>query len=100
MEQINNKHIWQEIIDKFKLFEKKFNDNANNPTLIYMFDDFSKIDIESNFNREQILEIIDKITYLRKLFANKQQELINMGVKAISKSQQITTYVNNDNYKK
>ncbi|RTK92936.1 MAG: hypothetical protein EKK61_02080 [Rickettsiales bacterium] len=93
------KFTWEEVNNKFNLFEKKFKENVFDPTLIYMFDDFDKIVINSDFTRDQMLIIRDKIINLRKLFTNKQKELVQMGVKAISKSKQVTTYINNANYK-
>lgn len=93
------KFTWEEVNNKFTLFEKKFKENVVDPTLIYMFDDFDKIVINSDFTRDQMLSIRDKIINLRKLFTNKQEELVQMGVKAISKSKQVTTYINNANYK-
>ena len=93
------KFTWEEVNNKFTLFEKKFKENVVDPTLIYMFDDFDKIVINSDFTRDQMLSIRDKIINLRKLFTNKQEELVQMGVKAIPKSKQVTTYINNANYK-
>jgi hypothetical protein len=53
----------------------------------------------SDLDKNQLLEIKDKIIKLRQVFAQRKEELIKMSSDAIIKHNQINRYIKNTNYK-
>lgn len=96
---IQEKITWQEINDKFDHFEEKFIADPIDPSLTKVFDDFAEKVLNGDFNKEQMLQIRDRIINFRKTLATTREQLVQKGVKAISDSKQMTTYVKNANYK-
>lgn len=90
---------WDELMNMFDEFESNFVKDSSDPKLLEVFKNFSDIFIKSGFNDEQKLQIIQRITHLRELFASKKEELKNMSLEALNKKTQLARYLKNANYK-
>lgn len=91
---IDQKLTWDEIISKFTKFEDDFKNNPTDDNLTLLFDNLATKVLNSGFDKDQLRKINDKIGHIRKLFAEKQAELLKKGTDATAKQAQIGKYVN------
>jgi len=95
-----NTITWEEAIAKFDEFEEKFSSDYKDESLLTFFEDFSETVLNSGFSKDQLMEVRDRMKKLQDIFADKKTELKELSTQAIDRSENVSQYIKNANYKK
>jgi DNA repair ATPase RecN len=96
----NKKVKWEEMIANFDQIEKKFAKNTTDSSLMEFLETFEQTIADSDFNQQQLAQIKERMQKLQGLFSKRLDEIKGESSEAITRSEQVSRYVKNANYKK
>ena len=96
----SKKLTWQQVIEKFDEFEKKFKTNPSDSSLPEFFEAFGEILNKNTYTTEELQEIRDRMLNLREVFAEKRVELTEKSHEVLDRHKQVSQYLKTSHIKK
>lgn len=81
---MKEKITWEEVIDKFNIFEQKLQDNIQDDYVMYFFDSITEDLKQSAFEKWQLIEIQQRVTKVRTIL-NQMKHQIHQDQERIDK---------------
>ncbi len=96
---MNQNLEFKNILDEIDSFEKNFQTNFDDESLIIHLQKIFDTTKEKKLNTEELTEIQSRLILFRKLFDSKKQELKEQSSNLLRKESQLKTYLANSDIK-
>jgi len=96
---MNQNLEFKKILDEIDSFEKNFQTNFEDESLIIHLQKILDTTKEKKLNPEELTEIQSRLILFRKLFDSKKQELKEQSSNLLRKETQLKTYLTNSDIK-